>query len=64
MGNRSAALTRTVADAYRARPRLCVAAALFAGFVIGGGLSWRAGRAALGVLARRALKELMSPGGM
>jgi hypothetical protein len=55
MGEIGRALLRRV----RQRPFGAVVAAVSAGFVIGGALSFRAGRIALGTVARQVARELL-----
>lgn len=51
-------LVRALARRVEQRPLLAVAAALGAGFVLGGALSFRAGRIALGAAARHVAREV------
>jgi ElaB/YqjD/DUF883 family membrane-anchored ribosome-binding protein len=51
---------RAIEESFRERPAFGLAVALGVGFVIGGALSSRAGRWALGVGARHALREMLA----
>jgi hypothetical protein len=50
---------RAILRRVRQRPFAAVAAAVGVGFVIGGALSFRAGRVALGTVARQVARELL-----
>ena len=52
-------LARALARRVRERPMVSVAAAIGVGFLVGGALSFRAGRIALGVAARRVAREVL-----
>lgn len=52
-------LARAVARHVRARPTASLLAAVGAGFVVGGALSFRAGRVALAVALRRVAREVL-----
>jgi ElaB/YqjD/DUF883 family membrane-anchored ribosome-binding protein len=52
-------IARALLRRVRQRPFMAVAAAIGAGFVLGGALSFRAGRIALGAAARHVAREFL-----
>jgi hypothetical protein len=58
-GARVSDLSRAVEHRIRSRPLVSLAVAVGVGFVIGGALSFRAGRIALAAAARHLARELL-----
>jgi ElaB/YqjD/DUF883 family membrane-anchored ribosome-binding protein len=58
-GERIADLAAAVARSIRSRPMHSIAVALGVGFVVGGALSFRAGRIVLGAAARHVAREFL-----
>lgn len=52
-------IARAIARGVRQRPLSALAVAIAAGFVLGGALSFRAGRTALSAAGRHVLRELL-----
>ncbi len=57
--SRAGGLTRAVMQRIRRRPLASLAVAVGAGFVVGGALSFRAGRIALRAAARHVAREVL-----